>query len=664
MTSEPTPVGEGEASEPGGRPRRWVDDAGLWVVVAGSALPLVALLRLDADVAVRVERSADVIRITSAPVGTAAAALIVAVVAGVVSTRLPSRPAIPVGAAVAGAAMVGAGIVDDPTAFLGVLCVAVAGGVIGLVHHRGVLVGCADDVSCVRRLSRWWAAAGSGALAGLGANIWWSPTDADLLQAGGVLVLVGAAVCAVKAGSFVAESPAQLAGAFRRIRPGMGRMVTVWFGLGVLLVGGAPSARRFMEERWALDRGGQAALVGGAVLAAVLTLAVGHWWWDVARVGRTARPRIIGTTAAVGAALVGVGAWSFTYPGLVGAWLVAGGALAVAVLVLDVAGLVGLDPVRRTEMSVVQLAGLSAGAMLGAQVLAAWDGGRAALVAAAVPLTLIGWFVQRGAVQPPAPAVSTVERPLPTAVSVVAGAPLLRCEHLDVAYGTVPVLFDVSLEVNEGELVALLGTNGAGKTTLLKTIAGLLQPTSGRVRFNGVDVTTFPADWMPGLGLSHVAGGDSLAGALTVDESLRLFARSVDHDRHAARIDRAFEVFPRLHERRGQTVSTLSGGEKQMLALAKGFVQEPRVLLIDEFSLGLAPLIVTHLVPIIAELNRAGTAVLLVEQSISTALSLADRALCIEKGEIVFSGSGDELRARPDLIETAYLEGIAKALAE
>jgi branched-chain amino acid transport system ATP-binding protein len=286
------------------------------------------------------------------------------------------------------------------------------------------------------------------------------------------------------------------------------------------------------------------------------------------------------------------------------------------------------------------------------------------MVAAAAPLVIIGWYVQRGAVVPAEPEVSTVERPLPAAVSIVEDSALLRCEHLDVAYGTVPVLFDVSLEVSEGELVALLGTNGAGKTTLLKTIAGLLQPTRGRVRFHGVDVTTFPADWMPGLGLSHVAGGDSLAGALTVEESLRLFAQSVDPDHHAVRIDRAYEVFPRLYERNAQTVSTLSGGEKQMLALAKGFVQEPRVLLIDEFSLGLAPLIVSQLVPIIADLNRAGTAVLLVEQSISTALELADRALCIEKGEIVFSGSGDELRSRPDLIETAYLEGIAKALAE
>ncbi len=660
MTADRGSLDEGTAA--GSTP--WAPDAALWVVAAGLALPLVSLLRLDRDLPVRVERAGDVISITSAAAGTAAVVLIAALVGGIVSTRLPARWAIPIGALVAGAGLGAAAAVDDPNVFLVVLAVTAAGAAVSVVHHRSTLVGCRDDVSCVRRLARWWCAAGIGALVGLIAEVWWSPSDADLLRAGGGVTGIGAAISFALVGSIVVESPARLAGAFRHIRPGMGRMVAVWFGLGLLLLGGAPSVRRFMEQRWALDQGGQAALVGGAVLVGIVTLAIGHWWWDPARLTRVGRPRVIGTTAAVGAALIGAGSWSFTYPGIVGAWLVAGGALAVAILVLDVAGMADQGPVGRAEVAVVQLIGLAAGATIGALVLPAWDGGRAGMVAAAVPLVVIGFFVQRGAVVPADPEVSTVERPLPTAVSVVDDAPLLRCEHLDVAYGSVPVLFDVSLDVHEGELVALLGTNGAGKTTLLKTIAGLLQPTRGLVRFNGADVTTFPADWMPGLGLSHVAGGDSLAGALTVEESLRLFAQSVDPDHHGVRIDRAYEVFPRLHERDHQTVSTLSGGEKQMLALAKGFVQEPRILLIDEFSLGLAPLIVGQLVPIIADLNRAGTAVLLVEQSISTALELADRALCIEKGEIVFSGSGDELRSRPDLIETAYLEGIAKALAE
>ena len=660
MTADRGSIDEGITAVP----YPWAPDVGLWLVAAGVALPLVSLLRLDRDLPVRIERSGDVISITSAVVGTAAITLIAALVGGVLSTRLPARWAIPVGALVAGVGLGAAAAIDDPTLFLVVLAVAAAGAAVSVVHHRSTLVGCSDDVWCVRRLSRWWAAAGLGALIGLVAEVWWSPSDAELLRAGGGVAGIGALLCFAMMGSIVVESPTRLAGAFRHIRPGTGRMVAVWFGLGFLLLGGAPSARRFMEQRWALDQGGQAALVGGAVLVGVLTLALGHWWWDAARLTRVGRPRVIGTTAAVGAALIGAGAWSFTYPGIVGAWLLAGGALAVAILVLDVAGMSDHGPVGRAEVAVVQLIGLATGAMAGGLVLPAWDGGRAGMVAAAIPLIVVGFFVQRGAVVPTTPEVSTVERPLPSAVSVVADAPLLRCEHLDVAYGTVPVLFDVSLDVHEGELVALLGTNGAGKTTLLKTIAGLLQPTRGVVRFNGVDVTTFPADWLPGLGLAHIAGGESLAAALTVDEHLRMFAQTIHVDRHEAQIDRAFEVFPRLHERKSQTVSTLSGGEKQMLGLAKAFIQEPRVLLIDEFSLGLAPLIVSQLVPIIADLNRAGSAVLLVEQSISTALELADRALCIEKGEIVFSGSGDQLRSRPDLIETAYLEGIAKALAE
>ncbi|MEL7209671.1 MAG: ATP-binding cassette domain-containing protein, partial [Actinomycetota bacterium] len=178
----------------------------------------------------------------------------------------------------------------------------------------------------------------------------------------------------------------------------------------------------------------------------------------------------------------------------------------------------------------------------------------------------------------------------------------------------------------------MLGTNGAGKTTLLRTIAGLLQPDAGAVRLNGADITTFPADWRPGLGLAHVAGADSLAGPLTVDEHLRMFALDLDGDELDARLARTFEVFPRLAERHGQVVSTLSGGEKQMLALAKAFVHRPDVLLVDEFSLGLAPVIVSELIPIVAELNAEGTAVLLVEQSVATALELADRVLCIERG--------------------------------
>jgi len=232
------------------------------------------------------------------------------------------------------------------------------------------------------------------------------------------------------------------------------------------------------------------------------------------------------------------------------------------------------------------------------------------------------------------------------------------CDAVCASYGPVQILFDASLEVRAGEMVALLGPNGVGKSTLLKVIGGLLPPTSGRVSLGGVDVTAHSARKRVDLGLCQVVG-QATFGSLTVLENLSM---------HGYRSDRAWEreataaalaVFPRLRARAHQPASTLSGGERQMLSLAKSIVQDPEVLVIDEFSLGLAPVVVGGLLELVRRLNDRGAAVLLVEQSVSTALSLVDRAYLMEKGSIVAEHTAAELRADPERIKALMLGGHA-----
>jgi ABC-type branched-subunit amino acid transport system ATPase component/predicted MFS family arabinose efflux permease len=241
--------------------------------------------------------------------------------------------------------------------------------------------------------------------------------------------------------------------------------------------------------------------------------------------------------------------------------------------------------------------------------------------------------------------------------------PLLACRNVDFFYGQMQILFGVDFSVRDGEMVALLGTNGAGKSTLLRAISGLGIPRRGTVRFVGEDITHSDVARRVGLGISHVEGGKAVFGPLTVVENLRLY--SFSHGRDAARtksgMDTAFEVFPRLGERRNQRASTLSGGEQQMLALAKALLLEPRVLLIDELSLGLAPVVVTELLDIVRTINQRGTAVVLVEQSVSTALALVDHAYFMEKGQIRFSGAASDLVQRDDLLRSVFLQGATRA---
>ena len=237
-------------------------------------------------------------------------------------------------------------------------------------------------------------------------------------------------------------------------------------------------------------------------------------------------------------------------------------------------------------------------------------------------------------------------------------SPLLEVRDLRSGYGDVPVVRGVSFAVRRGEMVAVVGANGAGKTTLLRTISGLL-PAEGSIRFDGQEISSRGSDEIVALGLSQVPEGRRLFSGLTVEENLRLGAyRRPDKTRSAvaAALDSVFEQFPRLRERRRQLAGTLSGGEQQMCAIGRALMAAPRLLMIDELSLGLAPRIVEELVGILQQIYAAGATILLVEQDLAVALAISDRALVLQTGEVALEGSAQEL-ADNDAVIRSYLGG-------
>ena len=236
---------------------------------------------------------------------------------------------------------------------------------------------------------------------------------------------------------------------------------------------------------------------------------------------------------------------------------------------------------------------------------------------------------------------------------------LLRCSDVGASYGQLQVLFGVDLEVFEGEIVALLGTNGAGKSTLLRSVTGLLPASQGRVVFAGRDITAVPTEKIAASGLTMMPGGRGLFPSLTVSENLRVASWPLRKDRKTAEAARAeaAALFPILGERSGQLAGNLSGGEQQMLSLAMAFLVKPRLLCIDELSLGLAPAIVTTLLDAVRAIHRQGSTILIVEQSVNVALLLAQRATFLEKGQVRFTGPATGLLDRPDLLRAVFIGG-------
>lgn len=232
---------------------------------------------------------------------------------------------------------------------------------------------------------------------------------------------------------------------------------------------------------------------------------------------------------------------------------------------------------------------------------------------------------------------------------------MLEVKDIEVFYGVIQAIKGISFEVNEGEVIALIGANGAGKTTTLHTITGLLQPKKGSIMFEGKDITKIPAHKIVSLGMAHVPEGRRVFGELTVYENLKMGAYTrKDKAEIQETLEMVYKRFPRLEERKNQLAGTLSGGEQQMLAMGRALMSHPKIIVMDEPSMGLSPIFVNEIFQIIQDVSESGTTVLLVEQNAKKALSIADRAYVLETGKIVLEGDAKELMNN-DSIKKAYL---------
>ncbi|WP_270305954.1 ABC transporter ATP-binding protein [Streptococcus infantarius] len=234
---------------------------------------------------------------------------------------------------------------------------------------------------------------------------------------------------------------------------------------------------------------------------------------------------------------------------------------------------------------------------------------------------------------------------------------MLKVDNLSVHYGVIQAVKDVSFEVNEGEVVTLIGANGAGKTSILRTISGLVRPSAGKIKFLGQEIQKEPARRIVANGLSQVPEGRHVFPGLTVLENLELgaFLRN-DREENQKNLKKVFDRFPRLEERKMQDAATLSGGEQQMLAMGRALMSQPKLLLLDEPSMGLAPIFIQEIFDIIQDIQKQGTTVLLIEQNANKALAIADRGYVLETGKVVLSGTGKELLESEE-VRKAYLGG-------
>jgi ABC-type branched-subunit amino acid transport system ATPase component len=303
------------------------------------------------------------------------------------------------------------------------------------------------------------------------------------------------------------------------------------------------------------------------------------------------------------------------------------------------------------------------GAILAGWISDAW-GEQVAVALVALPSSVIGgWLIGRGALHVEhdvANVVRDLEEERQEIQRIHGGEEraLLQVRHVDFSYGSVQVLFDVDLEVRRGEALALLGTNGAGKSTLLNVISGLAIPSRGTVRLDGRTIGFSTAEARVGMGIVHVSGGRAVFDPLTVRENLEIGAFPIRRRGDAfvqERIDASLEHFPVLAGRLDTCAGDLSGGLQQQLALAKALVLEPEILLIDELSLGLAPVVVAELIEVLERLKASGLTLVIVEQSVNVALELADRAVFMEKGQVRFEGEARELLERDDLLRAVFL---------
>ena len=231
---------------------------------------------------------------------------------------------------------------------------------------------------------------------------------------------------------------------------------------------------------------------------------------------------------------------------------------------------------------------------------------------------------------------------------------MLKVENVSVNYGAIKALQNVSFEINQGEIVTLIGANGAGKTTILNTISNIVPSVAGRVTYLGKDVTKLPPHEIVKLGISQVPEGRRVFAKMSVLENLEMGAYTRSDNEVGSDIEKIFQRFPRLNERKKQPAKTLSGGEQQMLAMGRALMSRPKLLLLDEPSMGLAPMLVEQIFEIIQEINKSGTTILLVEQNANMALSIAHRAYVLETGTVVLQGDAKEMASNPE-VRKAYL---------
>ncbi|NBE83482.1 ABC transporter ATP-binding protein [Micromonospora rubida] len=451
-------------------------------------------------------------------------------------------------------------------------------------------------------------------------------------------------------------------------RPPTARVaVLAQVGLGLVVPGALIFAADMLRASFGLGPRGAVGVVGDALLAGA-ALAVLLHGERALRLAVAAAPA--GLLVAAGALLVGAA------PAALGVVLFASG-LAAAVGALVALAVSGegvaaevLHPDARPAFaaaaSVLHLAGGLGGAGVFALLGTRYGAGPALVVAAAA--VLVGSGYARRLRRTAAADAERLARVLADEAEVArlrrggVRPAALSSSGIDAAYGPVQVLYDAAVRVDDGEMVAICGPNGVGKTTLLRVLSGLHRPTAGVVRLGGVDVTALTAPRRIELGMSTVVG-QAVFGSLTVTENLRMHGYALGRRSDAVHrgVDAAFAVFPRLYERRDQVAATLSGGERQLLVLAKTLIQRPRMLLVDELSLGLAPVVVGGLLEMLRRLNARGTSLLVVEQSVNVALSLADRIYFMEKGAMVAEHTAGELAGRPGLVRALMLGGHAPA---
>jgi ABC-type branched-subunit amino acid transport system ATPase component/MFS family permease len=452
--------------------------------------------------------------------------------------------------------------------------------------------------------------------------------------------------------------------------PTIRRMLTVFAVFGVLVIPFETFLFFFLEERWGLGPGGRGLFFAGVSAVAIGALFVfgargeSRWRRDPGSLLRLAAALLALAVVLIG--LAGVSPWFWP---MVACFAGTFALLGIVNACLQTAQLSVVPAQMRPHASA--LAGIftgGVGGLVGALFLSGIDrrfgtaGSMLSLVipglAAAAILASTARLVSKDLDRMIDEVIEDEE--LHRITSDGGHLPMLACRNVDFSYGQLQVLFGVDFTVDDGEMVALLGVNGAGKSTLLKVISGIGLPSRGSVRFRGTDITFLDAERRLRLGITQIPGGRAVFGPMTVVENLRSFGYTLGSNTKAldAAIERSFDAFPRLAERRNQRAITLSGGEQQMLGLSKALILRPQLLLIDELSLGLAPVIVGQLLDMVRAINAEGTAVVLVEQSVNIALNLVDHAYFMEKGEIRFDGRAQDLLARDDLLRAVFLEGV------